>query len=212
VVANKNTSLRSAFTLIELIFAIVIISIAVISLPMMARITSKGVESNIAQEAIFAASAELMGATSYYWDKNSMQDINVSSLSRVIDINQKCDNNPLSSRYRLRPGHIAQPLHRRCLDSNTTPIANESDATFPNINNAAHSGGLDIFDNPIAEDSGYKETYKSDVSVANVDENGTTNDNIKKITVTVSNAEGNITSLSTYSANIGEFDYFKRMF
>jgi len=212
VVGNKNSSLRSAFTLIELIFAIVIISIAVISLPMMARVTSKGVQNNIAQEAIFAASAELMGATSYYWDKNSMQDSNVSSLSRVIDIANTCNNNILSPRYRLRPGHISQPLHRRCLNSSTTVAANESSTTFPNINNALHSGGLDIFDNPLPEASGYKQSYKSDVSIAYEDETGVQNNNIKKITVTLSNEYGNITSLSTYSANIGEFDYFKRMF
>jgi len=83
VVAMTNHRKRFAFTMIELIFAIVIIAISVMSLPMMAVVTQRGMENNIVQEAIFAASAELMGATSGYWDENSMQDINVSHLSRV---------------------------------------------------------------------------------------------------------------------------------
>ncbi len=47
---------RRAFTLIELIFAIVIIAISVISLPMMTQVTSSGVAGNLeTQEAIFKA-------------------------------------------------------------------------------------------------------------------------------------------------------------
>ena len=48
--------MRQAFTLIELIFAIVIIAISVVSLPMMTQATSSGVFSNLeTQEAILKA-------------------------------------------------------------------------------------------------------------------------------------------------------------
>ncbi len=47
---------KKAFTLIELIFAIVIIAIAVVSLPTMVQVTSSGVAKNLeTQEAIFKA-------------------------------------------------------------------------------------------------------------------------------------------------------------
>lgn len=47
---------RTAFTLIELIFAIVIIAISVVSLPMLSQATSSGVGKNLeTQEAIFKA-------------------------------------------------------------------------------------------------------------------------------------------------------------
>lgn len=48
--------LKNAFTMIELIFAIIVIAISVVSLPTMIQATSSGVEKNLeAQEAIFKA-------------------------------------------------------------------------------------------------------------------------------------------------------------
>jgi prepilin-type N-terminal cleavage/methylation domain-containing protein len=210
-VVRRETSFgRAAFTMIELIFAIVIVSIAVISLPTMIQITSKGIESNIVQEAIFAASAELMGATSYYWDAKSMEDNETSRLSRVIDVDNDCEDNASSPRYRLRDGHIAQPYHRRCLNDKTVGIDGNPSTDFPNINN--FTGG-EIFDINVTEASGYKDIYTSSINVAYVDETGATNNNIKKITTTITNSKGEtIIKLNTYSANIGEIDYYKRRF
>lgn len=205
MVTNRHKLSRFAFTLIELIFAIVIVSIAVISLPMMTQFISKGVESNIVQEAIFAASTELMGASSGYWDRNSMEDNNVSHISRVIDISGDCNNIALSDRHRLRPGHIAQPLHRRCIDSNTTTPADASDINFPNLDNAEHASQV-IFLLPSPEATGYKDDYNSVLDVTR------TND-IKFMTVSVTKSNGDlITTLRMQSANIGEIDYFKRRF
>jgi len=205
VVRKKTVLGRFAFTLIELIFAIVIMSIAVMSLPMMIQTTAEGIEGNIVQEAIFAASAELMGATSYYWDLSSMQDANLSRLERVIDVGGNCDGD------RLRPGHINQPYHRRCLDSNVTGVANIADATFPNLNNAVNAAIGDLFD-PVAinaEASGYKQEYQSQVTIAPGADN-----NIKVLTASIYENDGTtlLTRLSIQSANIGEIDYYKRRF
>ncbi|MBW6487764.1 type II secretion system protein [Sulfurimonas sp.] len=211
---NRKTALgRFAFTMIELIFAIVVISIAVITLPMMAQITSKGIEENIVQEAIFAASAELMGATSYYWDAYSMNDYNLSHLERVIDIGGVCENNSSDPDYRLRLGHVNQPYHRRCLDSSAINIpANTSGGVFPTLNDATHGSEL-IFTDATKNATGYKNNYYSIVSISNVDETGATDNNIKKITVTVTDSDdNNITALSVYSTNIGEIDFYKRRF
>jgi len=122
--------------MIELIFAIVIIAITVLSLPMMTQINQRGVESNIVQEAIFAASTELMGATAGYWDENSLQDINMSHLERVINISGDCNTST-----QLRPGHINQMYHRRCLDSNST-TAHNSNVAIADINVSDLNKGL----------------------------------------------------------------------
>lgn len=203
--------------MIELIFAIVVISIVVMSLPVMIQMTSKGVEDNIVQEAIFAASAELMGATSYYWDANSMQDNSTSHLSRVIDIENDCNTTASSSRHRLRPGHIAQPYHRRCLDNPSTGRADDSNDTFPNIDNyIADNDGELIFENEAAEgvrEAGYKKSYKTNLSISYIDGEGNAENNIKKVTVMITDSDDkNITKLNVYSANIGEIDYYKRRF
>jgi len=208
VVVRTTTSKRSAFTLIEVIFAIVIIAIAVLSLPMMGRATQKGIESSIAQEAIFAASAELMGATSGYWDEISMLDVNVSHLSRVININDVAECNTTT---KLRPGHINQIYHRRCIDDTTINAPHDSNTSYLgadvfDLNDAVH-GVQDIFIDATTNATGYKETYKSTLTVA-------TNNNIKVITATVYKDDGTtvITSLKMQSANVGEIDYYKRMF
>lgn len=193
--------------MIELIFAIVIVSIAVISLPTMIQVTSKGIESNIVQEAIFAASAELMGATSYYWDAKSMEDNETSHLSKVINIDNDCEDNASSPRYRRRPGHITQLYHRKCLNNLDTDPDDNPNSNFPNLNNTETTGDEDIFDiGATAEATGYKNIYTKNVVV-------TRTDNIKKITITIKNSDGDtITSLNTYGANIGEIDYYKRRF
>ena len=195
---------RRAFTLIELIFAIVIISIAVVSLPMMIQVNNKGMEDSMVQEAIFAASAELMGASAGYWDANSMADNNVSHLSRVIDIGATCENNSSSVRHRLRPGHIAQPLHRRCVEIAVVSPANAPNNTYPNLNNAVHTN-KSLFLNSNPQASGYKKDYNSSLSVVQ-------NGDIKEMQISITDSNGNLlTRLRMQSANIGEIDYYKRV-
>lgn len=213
MVSTKNALFRYAFTMIELIFAIVIIGIAVMSLPIMTQITSKGIENSIVQEAIFAASAELMSSTSYYWDQTSMVDSNLSHMSRVIDIGSTCENNASSPRYRLRSGHVTQPLHRRCLDGTTTTLG-ATGGTYLGLNDAAHTASI-IFTDATKNAAGYKDSYDSNITVTLThDEISLTlpDDNVKKIEVIVSDSDGDIVVLKTYSANIGEVDYFKKRF
>ncbi|MGE4419975.1 MAG: type II secretion system protein [Sulfurimonas sp.] len=206
MVRRKTALSRFAFTMIELIFAIVVIAIAVMSLPMMLQITSKGIEDNIVQEAIFAASAELMGATSYYWDNNrSMEDMAFSRLERVVDVDGDCN-----ASTRLRPGHINQPFHRRCLDSNNNLGVNYTggEATGVGLNRSVHAVvGLD---NEAAEASGYKQEYKSQMAITQ----GLSDNNVKVLTASVFEDDGVtlLTRLRIYSANIGEIDYYKRKF
>ncbi|MBN2782154.1 MAG: type II secretion system protein [Campylobacterales bacterium] len=193
---------RYAFTMIELIFAIVVIGISVISLPTMMGAVNKSIEENLVQEAIFAASAEMMGANSGYWDEASMKDINLSHLSRVVDINNSCDAS------KLRAGHINQPFHRRCLeDSNSsTPLSQTSDADIYSLDDASKSNENIFIDTAVAQASGYKNLYKVDVDVSlNSDKN------IKTITTTIKDSDGNtITSLKSQNANIGEIEFYKR--
>lgn len=209
-------SIKKAFTLIELIFAIIIMSIVVMSLPVMMKMTSDSIEKNIVQEAIFAASAELMGATTFYWDLNSMEDFSVSNYARVID-DGNCENNSSSLTNRLKVGHVAQPLHRRCLDSNTTMAIDTNSSIFPNLDNASKNNtrvNEVIFENPNPESKGYKKSYLVTVAIAKNDINGTINNNIKELTATIRNPDNNevLTVLRTYCANIGEVDYYKRRF
>lgn len=210
---------RHAFTLIELIFAIVVIAISVMSLPMMTRVTTAGMESNLVQEAIFASVAEINMATTYIWDENSLideDDVNATldSLSRVIDVDgTECPNitlDPLTGVNILRRnGHV----NRRCIDNADTRVyagADYQDA----LETPEHDNFLPAFEGAGSSDTAYKEAYESRLEV-NYETDiemqfGTTNDdpNIKELVVTIRNEDQEtVTVLRTYSANIGEVAY-----
>jgi len=196
---------KDGFTLIELIFAIVVISIVVVSLPMMMQTTTKTIDNNLVQEAIFGASAQLNGAITAHWDENSMQD-DKDGLARVIDVNDtSCTNH-------RRKGHIAQPLHRRCLDdSSTDPLDDAQDDEIFALEDM-QTNDEELFDNNSSA-QGYKKSYKYTISVQrDVDFNGT-NEDMKEIDINITDENGNlITVLKTYSANIGEVDFYKRRY
>ena len=194
---------RYAFSLIELIIAIVIIGFVVLSLPTIININHKSIDSNLVQEAIFAASAELNQVLTYYWDENSA-DIN--STAGVINLAGDCN-----STTHLRPGHIDQEKHRKC-NSATDIYANSPIGTdIPNfsLEDTIHQS-TSIYSSSsttIASKDGYKKTYNSSVGVA-IESAG-----IKKITVTIDDASGNtITSLSAYACNIGEVDFYHKSY
>ncbi|MDF1874204.1 type II secretion system protein [Sulfurimonas sp. SAG-AH-194-I05] len=205
---------RYAFTMIELIFAIVIISIAMLSLPMMSQITSKNIENSLVQEAIFAASTELNQIVTFYWDASSMEGN--SPLSRVVwTSNTDCD--PVTKK---RYGHINQPYHRRCTDGNFTalPATNTSDANINDLDDLSHANES-IYIGDATSSTGYKKEYSSSITVTPNALFGASliaNPNIKKIRVIISDQSvtppKNVVQLDTYSSNIGEIDYYKRTY
>jgi len=212
VVKSNTLPNRLAFSLIEIVFTIVIVGVIIMSLPTMTEVSSKGIERNLVQEAIFAASAELNQATSYYWDRNSLDLNSTSTLAKVINVNNDCNVTT-----KLRPGHINQIYHRVCLnDTNLTAADVESNTTM-NLNNAVKTDAPTFTDNGGAFNvsaSGYKETLYTTVTVnfASFGDTTQASKNIKKITVSISNGNEVLTKLSAYSANIGEVDYNRRSY
>jgi prepilin-type N-terminal cleavage/methylation domain-containing protein len=201
---------KSAFTLVELIFAIVIIAITVVSLPMMNQAVSKGIDGNIVQEAIFAAATELNSAVTASWDENSSES-NISTYARVIETSDGyCD-----AITRLMSGHIKQKLHRRCLESNTTRAANSNtNDDVDALEDMVHTDS-EIFVDTTTEAAGYKDTYTSALTVTSNASFGALNNdpNIKSLEITVKNSSGKvIVKLKTYSCNIGEVDYYSRSY
>ncbi len=199
--------IKKAFTLIELVFAIVIIAISVISLPMMTQVTSKGIEGNLVQEAIFAASTELNNVMTYNWDENSIEGSN--SFSRVIwSTAGECDNTT-----KLRLGHIGQEKHRRCLDNNLTSATHTNENDGNDLDDAQH-GYTKLFIGAIGSKS-YKDSYESDLAVTKDANFGAiaNNPDVKLIRVIVRNSQGEtITQLDAFSSNIGEIDYYGRTY
>lgn len=196
---------RRAFTFIELIFAIVVIALSVMSLPMLNQTIGKGTEGNLVQEAIFIASVELNQAVTAHWDDYSLEDNN--SLARVIDIDATCS--PLNAlNPRQKPGHINQPYHRRCLDSTAATVGalagiDSLDDMAKGVQNLANEG---------VASSGYKSTFTTQVELSRPANFNGSNNNIKEIKTTIrdKSSTDTLVVLRTYSANVGEIDYFKK--
>jgi len=201
---------RTAFTLIELIFAIVVIGITVISLPTMNQVTSSGLEGNLVQEAIFVASAELNQAVTANWDDNSFEDNSTNSLARVINLTNLCDYNTSLSTYAQKPGHINQPFHRRCLNDGTIGLAAVDNNATLDFGDMEKTNALQGTDGD--KRVGYKNPVTTTITVnTNAAFGGANNQDIKEINATIKNNDNEIIiTLRAYSANIGEIDYYKR--
>lgn len=165
---------RKGFTLIELIFAIVIVAIIVLSIPMMNLINAKATEGSISQEAVFASSAKLMQTLSFPWDENS-SDIEqilegATVLSGVVKIPSGITSLDFNDTV-CRPGLIA----RRCRKDENGSEVNVSelgnDYTNPLIRGLDDSNGTFAMVSSATSSEGYKNQYSMKVDVAYVSDN-----------------------------------------
>lgn len=181
---------------------------------MMNQAISKGIDSNLLQEAIFAAATELNEVTTTQWDEASIDTNTSTTISQVINLDGTCENNNSKERYRLKVGHILEPLHRKCLNNLTqAELDSNTTAAVDAVEDKAH-GYTNIFLNLTPGQEGYKQNFTSSLTV-NYDPifDGAVRPNMKIITITVKDEKNNIvTSLFTYVANIGGIDYYKRTY
>ena len=226
--------------MIELIFALVIMGVVFITLPLILINDSTNVERNLMQEAIFASSTKVGQILTFPWDENSPDPavtLTASNALRTTGGDNELDRN-LTTDFRV--GHVPQPLHRRL-----TPNTAERFAT--NALGAEAGGIIDIDDYDGAANvnvsligaagtEGYKKIYRVTTTVDYLNDN--TNyaassinftfdtlaavpanpSNIKMITLSTdqNNSDGwsalPILQLRSFSANIGEPDFYKRTY
>lgn len=214
-----------AFTMIELIFAIVVISIAVVSLPMMIQVNNKALEGNIKQEAIFATSAKMMQILSFAWDQNSTD----TNISKSMDYSKVIDTTGGNAAYNrvgttiFRVGHIREGLHRRYFSPGESIDTNIS---------TSMDGYTGISKLEAIDKDGYKYDMQLNTVITTVDDTPanpftlstatTPSTNIKMITITTTidsnndhdynDPEDEQIVLRSYAANIGEIDFNKRRY
>ncbi len=116
--------MKRGFSLIEVVFAIVIIAISLMSVPMMLKQSAKSEEFSIIQEVILATATKMDNILSYPWDKNSYDTTN--KILRTLDVSSgdselaRVVTAPLSTRdNNLRVGQIYKSKRRRFFDYST---------------------------------------------------------------------------------------------
>lgn len=228
--------LRSAFTMIELIFAIVLIAVVTLTIPTMIQVNNKALEGSIAQEAIFLVSAILSETTTYVWDNaaldSSSGDIVTSKILDRADVPLVYVAGTPSTYYgrrdfnsTIRIGGLEQDMHRRFFDLNSTGNGTKPVGTAITVSLA----------NPTADLTGAG--YKSDFNVTasrvyiadtpsavalgvatfNFTTASTGISNIKMTEVVIQKPVSDtnatlidVARLRAYTTNIGEIDYAKR--
>lgn len=230
--------MRKAVSLIELIIAIVVMGIAVMSLPLILTQTQSNNALALQQEAILSTKAKIGFISSYPWDENSWDG--TGSIFRVLDTtNSASADNAFATADIRRIGHIQTDKRRRLWDvehANRAPNNNEVTAAstendiddFHNHNDDinitdptqmdyifALTMNPEIFylrDSLSAGNYLNSNTIQFDFNATNTETNTSRPTNIKMITVrTVSQAGNDINvSLRSFASNIGQSKISKR--
>lgn len=153
---------RYAFTLIEVILALIIISITVLSVPMIIQVNAASTQGSVTQEAVFAASAKLLQTLSFPWDENAVNPAlaaeGADTLAGVVNIPANGDTATSLAVDRL--GFISRQTRRDNLGVfvNTTNIGDD------NANPLVR--GIDDFNNDVSTTNNAVTTAGSVIDVA----------------------------------------------
>lgn len=212
---------RSAMSMIELVFAIVIMGIAVMSLPLILTQVQSNNAFAMQQEAILAAKAKIGDILTYEWDANSYDT--TAQRSYVLDTASDAELSRVAGTT-LRVGHVNTENRRKFFDAATNPTAAGAFANDGDFNDIDDFSGQATTIAATLENAGvgldYAFTLTLTPTITYADDNATysntpLNDftfnfadanaisNIKVISVTVSGGDQNIT-LRAFTCNIGE--------
>ena len=216
----KGGLTRKAFTMIELIFAIVVIGVTVLTIPMMMQVNNKALEGSVTQEAVFLVSSVLSITTTLVWDNRSIPATTGADnyvLSKILDVNS------VGSKYgridvnnTQRVGGSNEDLHRQFFNYDTSdpskykPSQTSVIPLSSTIENSS-SGLLEYKDEyNVTATRGY---VPDDANTLSATANSTLS-NLKMTEVTLRRKKTGevITVLRAYTANIGEVDFARRRF
>ncbi len=207
---------KKAFSLIELIFAIVVLSIAFLALPQLFESSTMQVEEVAKDEATFYGIKTLQDVYRYYWDDNSQN----SGAFYILDTTN-CDNELVRDLAR-------DPLHRKGTVAYGSKAGQRKffSTTLPATTFLGAEAGETLFDD-IDDFNGFTATHTSSivnttttVNVYYISDNAnyaqttlnftilptpaTATTNIKMIEVNISDSSGNgLLLYRTIACNIG---------
>jgi len=222
---------RSAFTMIELIFAIVIIAVSMLSLPMIMGMDAQSQEDSLAQEGIMLTTTKVSQALTFPWDPaSSSEAAGLMSASQVLDTPLPpagLGRNAADPDFRI--GHFPAQLRRR-LTPPTLPRA--ASAIGAGANSISSLDGDTENIGAVGGQFAYKKQWQLVTAVSYVTDaaayggtainfdfdtaaaGGATNIKMVRVTATdtTPGSAGNQVVLTSYSSNIGEAEFYKRRY
>jgi len=233
----KYKNLRPAIAMIELIFALVIMGIALMSAPMLISTASQSVTVALQQEGINEASSRIAMILTYPWDEN---DINDSCIPPVLHVT----HGHIALEEHNQSHRIGVPLYSsshtfKCgkseFNASSTIGAEANDAYNDDIDDFTNtsltldnsgSGGKDYIEKDTVsiatsvlynDDNTTSGNYDADTITFNpfsTTATGTTNIKQIKVTLTSTNSAQELEktiNLNAFSCNIGGYDYERRV-
>ncbi len=222
---------KKGFTFIELIVAIVVIGIALMSVPLLLSQSSRSDEFSINQEAILAATTKIGDILTYPWN-----DTNSSGILHVFDVTH--GDSQLIRHNNRRIGHFKEKYRRKFynnsdsiehnasitlgLESHDHGVFNDID-DFNDANFSVANGGLGDYIQELNlsvrvfyirnNDVNYSQSPTLNFGELNTTSH-TPSTNIKMVEVNVSDGHTNktITTLKAFSCNIGSYQLLYRTF
>lgn len=223
--------MRKAASMLELVVAIVVMGIVLMSLPLLISQTKSNNEFAMQQEAILAARTKLGDVLTYAWDE---QSANQTQVAFVLDTNDTGSDSELNKNSTSRRvGHVLGDKRRKGFDVLTPSTASgalgadggEILATFNDIDD--FSGSIQTLSASATTAFDYKFTDMNiTTTVFYIADNatytnsnivgfqlGTANvgrrSNIKMVQVSVRGAQNDFV-LRSYATNIGESELLRR--
>lgn len=193
---------RFAFTFIELIFAIVIIGISVISLPTITQVLNTGLEKNMAQEALLLGSSDVLRAISGQWDENSREGNNSFEYTLYATNTELALMNGNPGRF----GYINILYHRNDTLRPSMNIDLDALGRKDDVDDYSTTGlSVDAVDD-VGSAENFKDLYKKVISITQNEIFAGVNYglNIKKLTVKIQKSDySDLSQLYIYVFNTG---------
>ena len=174
-ISLAQQKIRSAFTLIELIYAIVIMGITFVTLPIIMLTNNTSLEQNLEQEAIFVTATKIGQILTFAWDDQSRLPGAILASAEVLDVaTGDLDFNRTNPNSDFRRGHFQEALHRR-MTPHATPRVVTANGALGSEGGAPND--IDDFDGTTDNTSiaagsqlGYKSGYNLNTCVDYVDD------------------------------------------
>jgi len=212
---NQITSnQRPAIAMIELIFAIVIIGITLLSVPLMVNQASKSTYTTLQQEAIAAAASDMSLILSRAWDEANTDDLVNSTIVSTAssNYNQAARTNLRSRTYTSSLGTTlaASSIGADSGDSDDIDDANGVSTTLTTL------GTSDLVDTTMTIATTVSYLNDGTTSPIGTSAAGATS-NIKGITITLTSGGSTpelqkTVKLNAFSSNIGSYKLERKVF
>ncbi|CAA6815897.1 MAG: Unknown protein [uncultured Campylobacterales bacterium] len=218
----KYNNMKKGFSLIELLFSIVIISLTIFTLPMLMTSSNKSDDISTTSDMIYAIESNIYATLTYKWDENGQDGI---ARNKVLKTNSTAIglNEVNSTNYRI--GHVIgntrRSFHKVPLNASNsltlegTVINDIDDFNDKNIS-MSKSIDIDYLNNfdvttkvSYVEDNDASDMYQKESIDFTLGLTPTTSStNIKEVSITAYSSDKNLSiNMKAYSSNIGEGTY-----